>query len=166
MQASPPRILHRGGGFVFTAALSPAQYKFKAMRMHKLQVRRAMGACAAVTLSIAVLAGADNAAHAQSAAVPKSAAEDPVPNFDPAYMTDAATIKVGQDVWGKQCRHCHGNSAYPGKAPKLSPGGLDPAFIYDRVTFGFRGMPAWNGIFTLEERRAVVAYIKSNSFAP
>jgi len=125
-----------------------------------------MGMYAAVTLSIVVLAGGHIAAHAQAAAVPKSAAEDPVPNFDPAYMTDAATIKVGQDVWGKQCRHCHGNSAYPGKAPKLSPGGMDPAFIYERVTFGFRGMPAWNGIFTLEERKAVVAYIKSSTFSP
>lgn len=134
--------------------------------MHHQQVRRVSGVYAAVTLSIAVLAGGHIGVHAQSAAVPKSAAEDPVPDFDPAYMTDAATIKVGQGVWSKQCRHCHGNSAYPGKAPKLSPGGMDPAFIYDRVTFGFRGMPAWNGIFTLEERKAVVAYIKSSAFAP
>lgn len=95
-----------------------------------------------------------------------AAADEAVPKFDAAYMTDAANIKMGQDVWSKQCRHCHGNSAYPGKAPKLSPGGLEPDFIFDRVTNGFRGMPPWNAVFTLEERKAVVAYIKSNGFAP
>jgi mono/diheme cytochrome c family protein len=95
-----------------------------------------------------------------------AAADEPVPKFDAAYMADAANIKVGQEVWGKQCRHCHGNSAYPGKAPKLSPGGLEPDFIFDRVTNGFRGMPPWNAVFTIEERKAVVAYIKSASFSP
>jgi mono/diheme cytochrome c family protein len=93
-------------------------------------------------------------------------ADEALPRFDAAYMADAANIKMGQEVWAKQCRHCHGNSAYPGKAPKLSPGGLEPDFIYDRVTNGFRGMPPWNAVFTVEERKAVVAYIKSNGFAP
>jgi mono/diheme cytochrome c family protein len=93
-------------------------------------------------------------------------ADETLPKFDAAYMADAANIKMGQEVWAKQCRHCHGNSAYPGKAPKLSPGGLEPDFIYDRVTNGFRGMPAWSTVFTVDERKAVVAYIKSNGFAP
>ena len=158
--------MYRGGGFVLAAALARLPHQFKVTRMHKQPLRKAMGVYAAMTLSIASLAGGHMAAQAQAAAVAKSAADDPVPTFDAAYMADAAAIKIGQEVWGKQCRHCHGNSAYPGKAPKLSPGGLDPAFIYDRVTFGFRGMPAWNGIFTLEERKAVVAYIKSSVFSP
>ena len=98
--------------------------------------------------------------------VVNASAEEPVPKFDAEYLADAANIKAGQDVWGKQCRHCHGNSAYPGKAPKLSPGGLEPDYIFDRVTNGFRGMPPWNKVFTLEERKAVVAYIKSNGFSP
>ena len=95
-----------------------------------------------------------------------AAADEAVPKFDAAYMADAANIKVGQEVWAKQCRHCHGNSAYPGKAPKLSPGGLEPDFIFDRVTNGFRGMPPWNAVFSVEERKAVVAYIKSAGFSP
>jgi len=103
-------------------------------------------------------------AHAQDAA--KAAGGEAVPKFDAAYLADAANIKVGQAVWAKQCRHCHGSSAYPGKAPKLSPGGLAPDFIFDRVTNGFRAMPAWNGVFTLEERKAVAAYIKSDGFSP
>jgi mono/diheme cytochrome c family protein len=89
-----------------------------------------------------------------------------VPTFDAAYLSNAANIEVGQSVWNKQCRHCHGNSAYPGKAPKLKPGGLEPDFIFDRVTNGFRGMPAWKAVFTLEERKGVVAYVKSDSFSP
>lgn len=105
---------------------------------------------------------------AQDAAsnAPKAAVDEPVPKFDATYLSNADNIKVGQAVWAKQCRHCHGNSAYPGKAPKLSPGGLEPDFIFDRVTNGFRGMPSWSAVFTLEERKAVTAYIKSTSFSP
>ena len=99
-------------------------------------------------------------------ATPKATGDEPVPKFDAAYLGAAANIKAGQAVWASQCRHCHGSSAYPGKAPKLSPGGMDPEFVFDRVTNGFRAMPPWKGVFTLEERKAVVAYIKSDSFSP
>jgi len=128
--------------------------------MHERSILATMAALAAL-----MLAG-HGPANAQATAAPKAAAEEPVPKFDTAYLADDANIKVGQGVWAKQCRHCHGNSAYPGKAPKLSPGGLEPDFIFDRVTNGFRGMPAWNAAFTIEERKAVVAYIKSASFSP
>ncbi len=123
------------------------------------------GIAAIAALVVLSLAG-HAPALAQNAAAPKSAADEPVPTFDVAYMSDAANIKVGQGVWTKQCRHCHGSSAYPGKAPKLSPGGLAPDFIFDRVTNGFRAMPPWGAVFTLEERKAVTAYIKSDSFSP
>jgi mono/diheme cytochrome c family protein len=92
--------------------------------------------------------------------------EEPPPKFDPAYLGNLENIKAGEKVWQTQCRHCHGNSAYPGKAPKLSPGGMDPDFIYDRVTNGFRKMPGWKDVFTVEERKGVVAYIKSSEFSP
>jgi mono/diheme cytochrome c family protein len=115
---------------------------------------------------LSVLIAGHPLAQAQAAAAPTAAADEPPPKFDAAYMADAANIKVGQEVWVKQCRHCHGNSAYPGKAPKLSPGGLEPDFIFDRVTNGFRGMPAWGGVFTHEQRKAVTAYIKSSAFSP
>lgn len=107
------------------------------------------------------------AADAQSAAkeIPAAAAE-PAPTFDKTYLTNAANIKVGQAVWANQCRHCHGNSAYPGKAPKLNPGSMDPELIFDRVTNGFGKMPAWKDVFSLEERKGVVAYVKSDSFSP
>ncbi len=101
-------------------------------------------------------------AHAQA---PAPAAE-PVPKFDGTYMANASAINAGKEVWDAQCRHCHGNSAYPGKAPKLSPGRMEPDFIFDRVTYGFQKMPPWKDVFSLEQRKAVVAYIKSSSFSP
>ncbi|MEQ1804375.1 MAG: cytochrome c [Burkholderiaceae bacterium] len=102
-------------------------------------------------------------AHAQA---PAAAATEPVPKFDKAYLASTTAIASGEEVWQTQCRHCHGRAAYPGKAPKISPGGLEPAFIFDRVTNGFGKMPPWKEVFTLEQRKAVVAYIKSASFSP
>ncbi len=96
----------------------------------------------------------------------KAAKAEPTPNFDKAYMSNPKNIKAGRDVWENQCRHCHGAAAYPGKAPKLNPGQLAPDFIYDRVTFGFGKMPGWKDVFSLEQRKAVVAYIKSGDFSP
>ena len=101
--------------------------------------------------------------HPQAAA---PAAAEPVPKFDKTYLANTAAIASGEEVWQTQCRHCHGRAAYPGKAPKISPGAMEPAFIFDRVTNGFGKMPPWKDVFTLEQRKAVVAYIKSNSFSP
>lgn len=107
-----------------------------------------------------VLAGA--AVSAQD----KPPAEEPLPVFEKAFLEDPANIATGKEVWDKQCRHCHGSSAYPGKAPKLVPGRMEPDFIYDRVTYGFRKMPAWKEVFSKQERMAVSAYIKSKDFSP
>ena len=92
--------------------------------------------------------------------------KQPGPLFDKAYLSSKANIEVGRNVWENQCRHCHGAAAYPGKAPKLNPGQMAPDFIYDRVTFGFGKMPAWKDVFSDEQRKGVVAYIKSNDFSP
>jgi mono/diheme cytochrome c family protein len=129
---------------------------------------RSMLATIGVFIAVALATSATGpAANAQSAAkqVPTAAAE-PAPVFDKAYLSNSANIKAGQAVWANQCRHCHGNSAYPGKAPKLNPGGMDPEFIFERVTNGFGKMPAWKEVFSLEERKGVVAYMKSDGFSP
>jgi mono/diheme cytochrome c family protein len=104
-------------------------------------------------------------APAALAQEPKAAAE-PVPVFDKAYLSNKKNIATGKGVWDGQCRHCHGAAAYPGKAPKLNPGQLAPDFIYERVTFGFGKMPAWKDVFSAEQRKGVVAYIKSRDFSP
>ncbi len=92
--------------------------------------------------------------------------KEAVPVFDRTYLASAKNIEVGRQVWEGQCRHCHGASAYPGKAPKLNPGAMEPDFIYDRVTYGFGKMPGWKDVFSVEQRKAVVAYIKSDRFSP
>jgi mono/diheme cytochrome c family protein len=95
-----------------------------------------------------------------------AAKPEPVPVFDRKYLSSAKAIKAGREVWEAQCRHCHGAAAYPGKAPKLNPGMLEPDFIYDRVTYGFGKMPGWKEVFSLEQRKSVVAYVKSPGFSP
>jgi mono/diheme cytochrome c family protein len=92
--------------------------------------------------------------------------QDKAPVFDKAYLSDPANIEAGRKVWEMQCRHCHGAAAYPGKAPKLRPGSLEPDFIFDRVTYGFGKMPSWKSVFSEEQRKAVVAFIKSDDFSP
>ncbi len=105
-------------------------------------------------------------AAAAAGAQERKVAQEKAPVFDKAFLADRAAIETGRNVWQNQCRHCHGAAAYPGKAPKLNPGQLEPEFIYDRVTFGFGKMPAWKDVFSVEQRKGVVAYIKSDEFAP
>jgi mono/diheme cytochrome c family protein len=106
------------------------------------------------------LSGADALAAKKKVPAPKE--------MNRAYLKEPAHIETGRKVWEKQCRHCHGAKAYPGKAPKLKPSRYKnrPAFVWDRVTNGFRKMPAWKDKFTAEERMGVVAYILSRSFSP
>lgn len=95
-----------------------------------------------------------------------SAPQEPPPKFDTAYLNNSKNINAGREVWEQQCRHCHGRAAYPGKAPKLNPGAYTPDFVYDRVTYGFGKMPPWKDVFSLEQRKAVTAYVKSDDFSP
>jgi len=88
------------------------------------------------------------------------------PDLSETYLASPEAIETGGELWAKQCRHCHGNSAYPGKAPKLKPASYTADFVFDRITNGFRKMPAWKTVFTLEERTALVANILSGSFSP
>ena len=93
-------------------------------------------------------------------------AVETTPDFSKTVMQDPAYIESGRQVWDGQCRHCHGNSAYPGKAPKLKPSSYKPDFVYDRVTNGFRKMPGWKAIFSEQQRIGVTAYILSDTFSP
>lgn len=97
---------------------------------------------------------------------PSADVVEEAPDFSAEYLALGEAIATGGDLWGKQCRHCHGNSAYPGKAPKLTPATYEPDFVFDRITNGFRKMPAWKTVFSLEERKSMVAYILSDEFSP
>jgi mono/diheme cytochrome c family protein len=89
-----------------------------------------------------------------------------IPEFSEEYLSNPENLAAGKEVWEGTCRGCHGAAAYPGKAPKLRPARYDAAFVYDRVTYGFRKMPSWKDVFTEEERMNVVAYVLSRGFSP
>ena len=110
-------------------------------------------------LAAAVLSLPALGAVAQERSVP------PVP-FTEEFLTDAENIAAGGTIWAEQCTHCHGATAYPGKAPKLRPARYEPDFVYRRTTDGFRAMPAWGDVYTDEERMQVTAYILSSQFSP
>lgn len=92
--------------------------------------------------------------------------EKVIPEFTEDYLANPENVAKGKEVWEGTCRACHGSAAYPGKAPKLRPARYDAKFVYDRVTYGFRKMPAWEDVFTEEERMNVVAYVLSRGFSP
>jgi mono/diheme cytochrome c family protein len=117
-------------------------------------------ACVGFAVSASLCVG--GSVWAQAASGP----QEPAPKFDNAYLANKKNIEVGKDVWDQQCRHCHGKSAYPGKAPKLNPGQYTPDFVYDRVTYGFGKMPGWKDVFSIDQRKAVTAYVKSDDFSP
>lgn len=91
---------------------------------------------------------------------------NPIPEMPADHLESADAIAGGQEIWQDQCAHCHGAKAYPGKAPKLTPRRYTPAFVYDRVTYGFRKMPPWEDAYSEEERIAVVAWVMSRRFSP
>ncbi len=115
--------------------------------------------------ALVVLAGELSGVSATGMAAGDDAEEAPA-LFTEAYLNDPANIEVGRVLWEEQCRLCHGYAAYPGKAPKLKPRRYKPEFVYKRVTKGFREMPAWNEVYSRDERMAVVAYIMSKDFSP
>jgi mono/diheme cytochrome c family protein len=97
-------------------------------------------------------------------ATPARAAD--YPDFTSDFMADQANIDNGGVLWADQCRHCHGRNAYPGKAPKLKPRRYEADFLYARIAYGFRRMPAWEGVYTQDEIMDIVAYIMSDEFSP
>ena len=83
----------------------------------------------------------------------------------PEFLNDPANIEQGKTLFEKQCAGCHGRNAYPGKAPTLKPKKLSPEDVYLRITYGWRKMPAWEDVFTDDQRMAITAYVKSRHFS-
>ena len=110
--------------------------------------------------------GTDDAAADDAAAGEDAAGEGAAVAFTEEFLNDRAHQGLGKELWESTCQHCHGSKAYPGKAPKLRPSKYTPEFVYDRVTNGFRKMPAWKDVFTDEERMNIVAYVLSDKFSP
>ncbi len=106
------------------------------------------------------------AATGLAAAGGEGQAAGSAPAISEAFLEDPANIAAGGELWEQQCRHCHGRSAYPGKAPKLKPRKYTPEFVYDRVANGFRKMPPWKDVYSEEQLQAIVAYVLSREFSP
>ncbi len=85
--------------------------------------------------------------------------------FSQEFLEDRATLTLGRKIWEERCTFCHGRSAYPGRGPRLDPSRYTPEFVYDRVTNGFRGMPAWKDQYSELERKAVAAFVLSKEFS-
>lgn len=106
------------------------------------------------------------AAPAIAAKLRQPTGDNPIPEISEAMLADEVSVELGKEIWIEQCQHCHGAKAYPGKAPKLKPRIYSPEFVYDRVTFGFRKMPAWEEVYDETERQGLVAWIMSKKFRP
>lgn len=129
-----------------------------------LRRRTALALHIAVAAAMTVLESAPAAQESSAGTVASS--DTQVVSFSEEFLGDQTNIDAGKALWQKQCRHCHGRAAYPGKAPKLKPRRYTADFIYDRVTYGFRKMPAWEKIYSQEDRMAVVAFVLSDQFSP
>ena len=108
---------------------------------------------------------ASDAAATEEAATEEGASEEEVAVFTEEFLNDPVHQDAGKVVW-ETCAGCHGANAYPGKAPRLKPKKYTPDFVFDRVTHGYKQMPAWKDVFTKDERMDVVAYILSPDFSP
>ena len=95
----------------------------------------------------------------------QSSAQSDEVEFTEEYLNDRANIELGRDLFRQQCTRCHGAGSYPGKAPRLRPARMPPDEIYLKTTYGFGRMPAWEHVFSDEERMAITAYMKSDIFS-
>ncbi len=156
---------------IVAASLAPAgagSSDAAAAAFVRLAQNDAPAAAAAETPAATEEAPAEGAATAEAAATEEGAAEgeeEEVAVFTEEFLADPAHQESGKVVW-ETCAGCHGARAYPGKAPKLNPKKYTPDFVFDRVTHGYKKMPAWKDVFTKEERMDVVAYILSPDFSP
>ncbi len=121
-----------------------------------------------VAAYLATVGASDTAAAVVEPAVETRSVEEVIAEqeFPEEFMNDPANFAAGKELWFGQCTHCHGFKAYPGKAPKLKPAKYKPEFVFKRVYKGFKKMPAWNEVFTVDEIRQIVAYVKGPGFAP
>lgn len=78
-----------------------------------------------------------------------------------------ATIASGKSIFGAKCMMCHGDKAQGLIGPNLTDeqwihgGSLEEIFHIVNVGVAEKGMIPWEGQLSLEERIAVVAFIRS-----
>ena len=143
------RFIPNGAGGVTRVARAPC-------------AAQAIGIAAALALGLIAFSSTlpGHAPRAEEAAAPPPA---DAPAFSPAFLGDPKVIVHGRQVFFKRCTFCHVPVGHlGGHAPQLRPNALTPDFVFDRVTKGFRLMPAWGPLISEDDRRAVTAFIMSD----
>ena len=74
-------------------------------------------------------------------------------------------LTVGRDVWSQRCASCHGKDGGGNSGPKLSDGRVvevfpDPTDEGQLIADGKGGMPAFSGVLSESELKAVVRYTR------
>ena len=83
------------------------------------------------------------------------------PQFTDEFLKNEANILRGKQQFLLRCTFCHAKVGV-GKAPQVRPSERPPEFIFDRITNGFSGMPPWGGVLSEDDRRVLVAFIRSD----
>lgn len=152
---------------MFGAALLGLATAAPAADLTEEQVRRiAQEVAERVAREVAAQVATEVAAEAAKAYLEGAGSGEVEMVFTEEFLSDPEHIAAGKEIWDGQCALCHGARAYPGKAPKLKPKRYTPEFVYDRITNGFRKMPAWKDVYDEEERADLVAWILSRKFSP
>jgi len=81
--------------------------------------------------------------------------------FTDEFLNSEANILRGKQQFLARCTYCHAKKGV-GKAPQLRPSERPPEFIFDRITNGYAGMPPWGVTLSEEDRRVIVAYLRSD----
>ena len=87
------------------------------------------------------------------------------PELTEEFLNDPAQIALGQELFQGHARSATARAPIRARRRSSMPKKLTPEDVYLRVTYGFRKMPAWEDVFTDEERMAITAYVKSERFS-
>jgi len=131
------------------------------------RLRVLLGALLALAGPLGLMATPATAQEAAKAPGPGESlynmAERASEQFPLEFLGNRDVIVYGRGVFLKRCTFCHVPVGHlGGHAPQLRPNALTADFIFERVTNGFRFMPAWGPLIEEKDRRALVAYLLSD----
>ena len=91
--------------------------------------------------------------------------EETAPDFPQWHSPLAQTDLAGDELYQLACGYCHGINLEGNIGPELGAGSdsafEDDAFLEERISNGIDEMPSFGNIFTDEQIRDIIAYIRS-----
>ena len=89
------------------------------------------------------------------------------PEFTEEFLNDPArSIAQGKELFAAECAQCHGSELLSGQGAEAEAQEADaPRTSICASTYGWRNMPAWEDVFSQDERMAITAYVKSKNFS-